>query len=397
MRRRLLTLCEGQTVLIAASLLAVVSIFIVTPDRQYLDYVHTNTIGQLVCLMLVVCGFQRIGLFHVIGSRLLNHVSNERGLVLALTSLPFISAMFITNDVALVTFIPFAMAVLVMAHMEERVVLVTALMTIAANTGSMLTPIGNAHNLYLKALSGMSTLGFLRLMAPYTIASALLLVLAIGIAFKHRTITNLSDGDGGPIEKAELASDSAVAKPESIELGSYGAGCVGWRSLVYSLLFVLCLLTVGGLVPIWFMCLVVFGAFLVCDRKAFTQVDWALPLTFIMFFIFIGNMKRVPEFYNLAVALVGQHPLEVSVLSSQFISNVPTTILLSGFCSDWDLLIIGADIGGLGTLIASMASLITYKGVSRAYPQYRKSYLLVYTAVCLVFIAVLLGLSWVIR
>ncbi len=116
------------------------------------------------------------------------------------------------------------------------------------------------------------------------------------------------------------------------------------------------------------MCVIVFVAFLLCDRRVFRNVDWGLPLTFCMFFIFIGNMKRVPEFYELAASLVGAHPLEVAVVSSQFISNVPTTLLLSGFCDQWRELIIGTNLGGLGTLIASMASLIGYKNVTRAYP-----------------------------
>ena len=137
--------------------------------------------------------------------------------------------------------------------------------------------------------------------------------------------------------------------------------------------------------------------FLFTDRRVFKYVDWGLPLTFCMFFIFIGNMKRVPEFYELARSLVGGHPLEVAVGSSQVISNVPTTILLSGFCDQWRDLIIGTNLGGMGTLIASMASLISYKNVVRQYPHKKGRYLAVYSVVNVLFLAVLLTLSWIIE
>ena len=153
------------------------------------------------------------------------------------------------------------------------------------------------------------------------------------------------------------------------------------------------------------MCVIVFAAFLICDRKVFKNVDWGLPLTFCMFFIFIGNMKRVPEFYQLARSLVGGPPLEVAeghelilgFAASQVISNVPTTILLSGFCDQWRDLIIGTNLGGMGTLIASMASLISYKNVVRQYPHKKGRYLAVYSAVNVLFLAVLLTLSWIIE
>ncbi|HCQ25253.1 MAG TPA: anion transporter, partial [Bifidobacterium longum] len=171
----------------------------------------------------------------------------------------------------------------------------------------------------------------------------------------------------------------------------------GWRTIVYSLLFIVCLLAVSDVIPLWVMCVIVVVVFLFTDRRVFKYVDWGLPLTFCMFFIFIGNMKRVPEFYELARSLVGGHPLEVAVGSSQVISNVPTTILLSGFCDQWRDLIIGTNLGGMGTLIASMASLISYKNVVRQYPHKKGRYLAVYSAVNVLFLAVLLTLSWIIE
>lgn len=397
MRQRVLTFLRSETILIVATLLAIISCFIVPPDGQYGGYVHVSTISQLVCLMLVVVGFQRIGVFRIIGSSLLHRVHTARGVVLTFIALTFISAMFITNDVALLTFVPFALAVLVMAHMEDKAIIVCALMTVAANTGSMLTPVGNAHNLYFKALTGMSTGHFLRIMAPYSILAAVLLVVVTCVVFRGRRIAEFDGMDSKGFERGVLAPDPTRHQPDEIKVTGYGAGYGGWRAIVYTGVFVVCVLTVSDMVPLWIMCAVTFVAMVVCDRGSFRHADWALPLTFIMFFVFIGNMKRVPEFAGIAQAFVGQHPLEVSIISSQIISNVPASLLLSGFCDQWVPLIIGTNIGGMGTLIASMASLITYKNYTRQYPRQKGRYLGVYTAVSVMFLLLMYGLAVIIE
>lgn len=397
MRQRVLTFLRSETILIVATLLAIISCFIVSPDGQYGGYVHVSTISQLVCLMLVVVGFQRIGVFRIIGSSLLHRVHTARGVVLTFIALTFISAMFITNDVALLTFVPFALAVLVMAHMEDKAIIVCALMTVAANTGSMLTPVGNAHNLYFKALTGMSTGHFLRIMAPYSILAAVLLVVVTCVVFRGRRIAEFDGMDSKGFERGVLAPDPARHQPDEIKVTGYGAGYGGWRAIVYTGVFVVCVLAVSDMVPLWVMCVVTFVAMVICDRGSFRHADWALPLTFIMFFVFIGNMKRVPEFAGIAQAFVGQHPLEVSIISSQIISNVPASLLLSGFCDQWVPLIIGTNIGGMGTLIASMASLITYKNYTRQYPRQKGRYLGVYTAVSVMFLLLMYGLAVIIE
>ena len=397
MRQRVLTFLRSETILIVATLLAIISCFIVPPDGQYGGYVHVSTISQLVCLMLVVVGFQRIGVFRIIGSSLLHRVHTARGVVLTFIALTFISAMFITNDVALLTFVPFALAVLVMAHMEDKAIIVCALMTVAANTGSMLTPVGNAHNLYVKALTGMSTGHFLRIMAPYSILAAVLLVVVTCVVFRGRRIAEFDGMDSKGFERGVLAPDPTRHQPDEIKVTGYGAGYGGWRAIVYTGVFVVCVLAVSDMVPLWVMCAVTFVAMVVCDRGSFRHADWALPLTFIMFFVFIGNMKRVPEFAGIAQAFVGQHPLEVSIISSQIISNVPASLLLSGFCDQWVPLIIGTNIGGMGTLIASMASLITYKNYTRQYPRQKGRYLGVYTAVSVMFLLLMYGLAVIIE
>lgn len=397
MKRWLLNLVKCETILIVAAILAIISCFFVPPDSQYLGYIHVNTISQLVCLMMVVCGFQRIGVFRAIGARLLRHVRTERGLVLVLMSLTFFSSMWITNDVALVTFVPFALSVLVMANAEKRSILVITLMTIGANVGSMLTPIGNAHNLYLKALTHMSTKDFLKIMAPYTVTAAVLMVAFAFVFFKSRKVDQFAGLHGDDIEQSVLAPSHGRPQPDEIRVMGYGMSFTRWRVIVYSLLFVVCLCGVSGWIPDWLMLAIMVVAFILCDRHVFRVLDWALPLTFIMFFIFIGNMRRVPGFSDLAQMWVGSHPMEVSVVSSQFISNVPTTILLSGFCDQWKMLIIGTNLGGMGTLIASMASLISYKGITHQYPENKGRYLLTYTIVNVFFLAVLMSLACIIE
>lgn len=304
--------------------------------------------------------------------------------------------MLITNDVALVTFIPFAIAVLTMAHMEEHAVLVGTLMTVGANVGSMLTPIGNAHNLYLKALTGMPSAEMIGIMAPYSVAAAVLLVVIVCVVFGKKPVSEFSSIDGSGIEQNVLAPNSDQPQPDEIRVTGYGAGYGGWRTIVYCALFIMCLLAVSDFIPLWAMCVIVVVAFLFCDRRVFRNIDWGLPLTFCMFFIFIGNMKRVPEFYELPPPWWGRIRWKCPWCPASS-SNVPTTLLLSGFCDQWRALIIGTNLGGMGTLIASMASLIGYKNVTRKYPDKKGRYLAVYSAVNVLFLIVLVGLSWIIE
>lgn len=397
MARRIIRFLRSETILVISTLLALISCFIVPPDGEYGGYVHVSTISQLICLMLVVVGFQRIGVFRIIGTKLLHRVHTARGLVLTLIALNFVSAMFITNDVALLTFVPFALSVLTMARMEDKAIIVCALMTVGANTGSMLTPIGNAHNLYFKALTGMSTGRFLEIMASYSILAAVLLILVTCVVFRGQRVDTFEDLNSESIERGILAPDATRHQPNEIKVTGYGAGHGGWRVIVYTITFIICVLAVSDLVPLWLMCVITFIVMLVCDRASFKHADWALPLTFIMFFIFIGNMKRVPEFSHIAQMFVGDHPLEVSIVSSQIISNVPTSLLLSGFCDQWVPLIIGTNIGGMGTLIASMASLITYKTYANQYPHKKSRYLGVYTAISFFFLLAMYGLAVIIE
>lgn len=393
MRHWLTGLLKSETVLVIAAVIAIISCFFVHPDSQYLEYIHVNTLTQLGSLMIVICGFQRIGVFHTIGANLLARVHSVRGLALVLVSLTFFSSMFITNDVALVTFIPFAMAVLVMAGLEEHVFLIATLMTVGANVGSMLTPIGNAHNLYLKARSEMPTGHFLQLMAPYSLVSMLLLAVICWLAFGRQSLDQMEGMDAKEIQHSVLAPRSDRIRPQVAEMQQKGS----WRIAIYLLLFLWCLLGVSNIIPQWLMALTVILVFLITDRRVFLHVDWGLLLTFVAFFIFIGNARRIPQFYELVSSLVNIHPFITSLLCSQIISNVPTALLVSGFSTAWRPIILGTNIGGLGTLIASMASLISYKAVVKQYPHSKGRYLLTYTLLNLLFLVVLVSMALILE
>ena len=295
--------------------------------------------------------------------------------VIFLVLLAFFSSMVITNDVALITFVPFAMLVLTAAGLQEQIITTLTLQTIAANLGSMLTPVGNPQNLYLYGKSGMSIGGFVLLMLPYTLVSLLLLLAWAALVCRKASAALSVD---------ELVSSSASQGDQKI-------------ILLYLVLFAVCLLSVIRVLPYG----IAFAAVLVCalfaDPHTLRAVDYSLLLTFVAFFIFIGNLGRIPAFSGwLQEFLTGREVL-VAVLASQVTSNVPAALLLSGFTAETQALIIGTNLGGLGTLIASMASLISYRQIARELPQGKKQYFGLFTLSNLIFLAILLGVWFLLR
>lgn len=373
--KRFFEWCKKEVVLCIALLLALISAIFIIPDRQYLDYIDFRTLGILFCLMAIMAGLQDIGLFHYIAERLLNKVQHIRGIMFVLIMLCFFSSMLVTNDVALLTFVPFTFIVLKIIFSEQGgrlVVPIVVMQTLAANLGSMLTPIGNPQNLYLFGKTSLNFAEFMLLMLPYTVVSFGLLVIWCFL-FPYR----------GP-KKLQLAFE----KKNMLE-GK------GKQLIVYGGLFVLCLLTVTHLVPWTITLAVVVCVFLIMDRGILCKVDYALLFTFIGFFVFIGNMGRIPAFYHLIQKLIEGNEVLTSVVSSQFISNVPAALLLSGFTEKYETLIVGTNLGGLGTLIASMASLISFKYIGKEYKDLRGKYLLYFTVANLIFLVVLLGLEFI--
>ena len=364
---------KKETVLCVAGILAFISAFFVHPSAAYIGYIDFRVLSLLFCLMLVVAGFQSIGLFHFLGSALLTKVRTTRQLILVLSLLCFFSSMFITNDVSLLTFVPFGIMILTMTGQQKLLISTIVLQTIGANLGSMFTPVGNPQNLYLYSHFELSLDTFIRSIGPFSLLSLVLLLLVT--MFTPRETISLDTAG------RDTTSDETFPK----------------RCLFCCLgMFFLCLCTVAGLLPlpILFICILAIGC--LADPKIFCQVDYSLILTFIGFFIFIGNLKHIPAVSSLLSSMITGHEVIVSVLASQVISNVPAAILLSGFTEKGVSLLIGTNLGGLGTLIASMASLISYKYIVRSCPEKKGIYFRWFTIANAGFLAVLMAVYFLV-
>lgn len=362
----ILRFIKKETVLCVSFFLALASAAFVPPDITYLSYIDFHTLAVLMSLMLIMAGLQSLGVFGMAGRKLLQKAGSLQTLTFVLVFLCFAFSMAITNDVALITFVPFTIEVLTMAGLENYMIRVIVLQTIASNLGSMLTPIGNPQNLYLYSISGMGLGRFVSLMLPYTLLSFAGLIAACIILTERKpaAVAVKSESSLTPAEKRKIA--------------------------VYLLLFLFALTSVAHLLPDFLVWAVIVLAVLLMDRRILRRPDYSLLLTFVFLFVFIGNIKRVPEINAWLRELISGRELITSVLASQVISNVPAAILLSGFTSDLPPLIIGANLGGLGTIIASMASLISFKYYGATEKKRNGAYLAVFTALNLAFLAVLL-------
>ena len=339
--RKIVNFAKKETVLFAAVLLAFGSMVCVPPDMQYLSYIDYRVLALLFCLMTVMEGFKSTGFFAAVAGKLLEKVKTFRQLYLVLVFLCFFTSMWITNDVALLTFVPFTVLVLRMTGLEQEMIPVIVLQTIAANLGSMTTPVGNPQNLYLYSISGMGIGAFLQIMGPLTLISAGLIFL---ICLIHKDF---------PIRQGMLGKEI---------VGVRKAG----ENQVLAVLFFISLLSVFRILSWQLLLLIVLASCIgikaFCKEKYLPlEADFGLLLTFVAFFIFIGNMGRICVVREVLSQILNGRELLISFLCSQMISNVPAAILLSGFTQEYRGLLQGVNIGGLGTLIASLASLISYK------------------------------------
>jgi len=360
---------KKEAVLCISLLLALASMVFVPPDKEYISYIDFHTLTILLCLMVIMAGLRNLGIFTVIGNRLLESTSSVRSLAIVLVLLCFVFSMVITNDVALIAFVPFAIDVLVMAGLESYMIRVIVLQTIAANLGSMLTPIGNPQNLYLYSLSGMGLGSFISLMLPYTLLSFIGLLAACVMLFDRKAVS------------MKAHSEHVLTPAEKRE------------TIVYLLMFILAVISVARLVSVYAAGALILAVVLLMDRRMLLKADYALLFTFVFLFVFIGNMKRIPEINVWLQGVIDGRELVVSVAASQVISNVPAAILLSGFTDKIPELITGTNLGGLGTIIASMASLISFKFYGTTAGKRNTAYLGVFTLLNLVFLAALL-LLW---
>lgn len=361
--RSVKTFLKSQAVLIVSGVAAAVSCFFVPPSAAYLSYINVRVLALLFCLMCVVAGMKDAGAFNVLSRLLLRKVRSTRGLALFLVLLSFLLSMFLTNDVSLITLVPFTLLVFAELEAERELLLTLVLETVAANLGSMLMPFGNPQNLFLFARYEFSLPEFLALMLPCTILS-LVLVSAATLLVRRRTIA-----------VAHLAGQSSWMDAKAFAL--------------YAALFVLCVLSVARLLDYRVLFVIVVAVLLVYRRRILLRADYALLATFVFFFVFVGNMGNIPAVRSCIRSFMQGHELEAAVLASQFVSNVPAALLLAGFTENGRALVLGTNIGGLGTLIASMASLITFRFYAAARPRSTKRYLLVFTLVNIVFLLAL--------
>ena len=356
---------KKEAVLTISFVLALVSSFFVHPDAEYIGYIDFRTLSILLMLMLTMAGLQMLGVFKQAGEYLVCKAKDTREMIAILVALSFFSAMVITNDVALITFVPFTIISLEIAGRTDMLIITVVLETIAANLGSMLLPIGNPQNLYLYSKAGMSFNEFLGCMLPYSIFAFVLL--AAVIYFR---------ADRSGIEKSGKNVYQRTAREKRL---------IG----LYALTFVFAILVVVRVVPYEVSLIAVLALVLIFDIKTLRKPDYSLLFTFVFLFVFIGNMKRIPAFSNALLSAVNGNEVMLSVALSQVISNVPAAILLSGFTGSYDKLIVGTNLGGLGTLIASMASLISFKLYCNSKGANKNKYILVFTGYNLLFLAAL--------
>ncbi len=360
---------KNEIVLILSFILALISAFFVAPSVKYFDYIDFRTLGLLFCLMTVMAGLNNLGIFKFTAEKMLSKVKSSFSLGLILSLLCFFSSMIITNDVALITFVPFTVTALKLSGKTDKLIWIVTVETIAANLGSMLTPIGNPQNLYLFSAFNMSISDFLCTILPYAVLSLVLVVISCVFL-----------GNG------EINTQKNQVKTEFSKV----------HICIYVILFVIALLTVFRVIPYKITVLITVAVVLIFDRKVLLKVDYSLLFTFVFLFVFIGNLGKINVISDFLESIVKGNEVLVGVISSQVFSNVPACILLSNFTENAKDLLIGVNLGGLGTLIASMASLISFKFVAKENAGIGK-YISVFTLANIVFLILNLGLWLIIK
>ena len=338
-------------VMCIAFLAAAITSLIVPPDKEYLGYFDVKTLTCLFCVLAVVCALKNIDFFYILARRIVILFGNARLCILALVYITFIGSMLIANDMALLTFLPLGYFVLSTTNQKRYMAFTFIMQNIAANLGGMLTPFGNPQNLYLYTKYQIPTGEFMAIMAPPFVLS-ILLITACCILFIKSEPLHL---EGTPI---------ALNTP---------------RVALYLILFALSIAIVFRGIPYQIGLIVIPVVLLLVDRKALRMVDYPLLLTFVFFFIFSGNMARIDAVRSLFSFLLDKSTLLFSVVSCQVISNVPSAILLSQFTNNYAELLVGVNIGGAGTLIASLASLITFREYVKHNPGKSGKYILLFS------------------
>ena len=359
---------RNNAVTCIAFLAALVTSFFVPPDKEYFGYFDFKTLSCLFCVLAVVCALRNVRFFYTLARKIVKSFKTARMSVLGIVYITFIGSMLIANDMALLTFLPLGFFVLHTTRKEKYMAFTFIMQNIAANLGGMLTPFGNPQNLYLYSKFNIPDLEFMLIMLPpFLLAVALI-----------------------------TAACLVVVKPEPLTLDDDHYSTPWGRVAIYLVLFALSIVIVFRLIPYQIGLIVIPLALLFLDRRALMNVDYGLLLTFVFFFIFSGNMARIDAVREFFSWLLDKNTLVFSTLSCQVISNVPSAILLSQFTDNYRELLIGVNIGGTGTIIASLASLITFRSYAMHNPGKSGSYLLKFSAWNFGFLAILLGFCLII-
>ena len=357
---------KKNMVMVVALVAACITCIFVPPDKEYLNYFDFKTLVCLFCVLAVVCALKNIRFFYLLARKIVQIFKTTRLCVLALVYITFIGSMLIANDMALLTFLPLGLLVLTSTGKNRYMAFTFIMQNIAANLGGMLTPFGNPQNLYLYTKFTIPNGEFMGIMLPPFILSVALITMCCIIFVKSE-----------PLEM----------KDEKISLP------VG-KTVLYLALFALAIAIVFRGINHWIGLAIIPTVLLFADRKSLKMVDYPLLFTFVFFFVFSGNMARIPAVRQLFSMLLEKSTLLFSVLSCQVISNVPSAILLSQFTDNYRQLLLGVNIGGVGTLIASLASLITF----REYTKHNKGktiyYTLLFSAFNFAFLLILAAFVW---
>lgn len=352
---------KKNTVFIISAVAAFFSCFLVKPDARYLSYIDTKTICCLFATLAVVCALRNIMFFTVLSRKIVTVAGTLRTLAITLVIITFVGSMLIANDMALITFLPLGYLALSVTGNEKYSAYIFILQNISANLGGMLTPFGNPQNLYLYSYYNIKTSEFLKIMfPPFLLAVAMLIICCL------------------PLKNEKLKVNNQIEKPLNKT-----------KTVLYLILFTLSILAVFRILPYIPVTVLIFAVLLIIDKNALLSVDYPLLLTFVMFFIFAGNISRLEVLQKLLSAILTKSTLIISVISCQFISNVPSSILLSKFTDNYKELLLGVNIGGTGTLISSLASLITYSEYKVLYPNRKKHYIKLFAILNFVFLSVL--------
>jgi Na+/H+ antiporter NhaD/arsenite permease-like protein len=330
-------LLKKDLVFTIALVLALASCLVSRPKLGYIDF---RVLACLFNLMVVIKAFEELHILDSFATVILNKCSDSRKVSLVLILMSFFSSMLVTNDIALLTFVPLTLIISKKSGLDMLFTVI--LQTLAANIGSSLTPMGNPQNLFIYSFYQLSAVEFFLPVILFSCTGLLWLFL-----LNRRTGRTEIDVDFPHVD---------IHKPV--------------LSIIWAAIFVVIILSVFRILDYKAVLVLTVAAALVINRELLGKVDYQLLLTFVCFFIFVGNISSIPAISRfMESSLVGGGATYfISIVLSQFISNVPCAVLLSGFTDNWKELLLGVNIGGMGTIIASLASLISYKLFTREHP-----------------------------